>query len=83
MTRKKVGELSPKGVERANRQRLAAEKGTQAMADVARNAIAIRKNMERLRALREAKEAADAAAQPDVPPVVAAKTKKSRKIISK
>jgi hypothetical protein len=48
---------SPESVMRANRQRLAAEEGAQAMADIAQKAIAVRENMERLRALREAAEA--------------------------
>ena len=35
-----------------------------AMADVEKSAVAVRKNMERLRALRQAKEAEDASALP-------------------
>jgi hypothetical protein len=49
--------LSPTSIERAERQRVAAEEGARAIAEVERDAAAIRKNMERLRALREAKEA--------------------------
>ena len=49
------------------------------MADVEKDAIAIRKNMERLRALREAKEAQEASA----PPAVAAPIRKKRKAIAK
>jgi hypothetical protein len=56
MTGKK-SEPSPESIARANRQRLAYEEGVRAMADVEREAAAVRKNMERLRALREAKEA--------------------------
>ena len=57
MAGKKPAEPSPESIARANRQRLAAEEGARAMADVERKAIAVRKNMERLRALREAREA--------------------------
>jgi hypothetical protein len=42
---------------RANRLRLAAEEGARAMEDVTKEAIAVRKNMARLRELRLAKEA--------------------------
>jgi hypothetical protein len=52
---------SPAAIERSTRQRLAAEEGARAIADVERHAIAVRKNMARLRELREAKEAVDAA----------------------
>jgi cold shock protein len=71
---------SPESIVRANRQRLAQEDGARAMADVEQRAIAIRKNMGRLRALREAKEALEASAQaalPDSP------KKKRRKLLSK
>ena len=57
MAGKKSGDPSPESVARANRQRLAFEEGIRAMADVEREAAAVRKNMERLRALREAREA--------------------------
>jgi hypothetical protein len=57
MAGKKSGDPSPESIARANRQRLAFEEGIRAMADVERDAVAVRKNMERLRALREAKEA--------------------------
>jgi hypothetical protein len=57
MAGKKPAEPSPESVARANRQRLAAEEGAQAMADIEQKAIAVRKNMERLRALRQATEA--------------------------
>jgi hypothetical protein len=52
MTSRKTSEPSPESVARANRQRLAQEEGLRAMADVAKDAVAIRKNMDRLRALR-------------------------------
>lgn len=57
MVSRKSTEPSPESIARANRQRVAQEEGARAMADVARDAVAIRKNMERLRALRLAKEA--------------------------
>ena len=60
MVDKKSSEPSPESIARANRQRLAQEEGARAMADVEKSAIAVRKNMERLRALREAREAQDA-----------------------
>ena len=56
MAGKKSGDPSPESIARANRQRLAFEEGIRAMADVEREASAVRKNMGRLRALREAKE---------------------------
>lgn len=63
MVSKKPAEPSPESVARANRQRLAREEGALAMEAVEQKAVAIRKNMERLRALREAKEAQDMSAQ--------------------
>jgi hypothetical protein len=68
MSGKKTAEPSPESIARADRQRLAAEEGARAMADVERQAVDVRKNMERLRILREAKEAEEArtrAAQPE------------------
>jgi hypothetical protein len=69
MVSRKSAEPSPVSIARANRQRLAREEGVRAMADVEKGAIAVRKNMERLRALREAREAEEASAPPvvDVP----------------
>ena len=61
MADRKSTEPSPESIARANRQRLAQEEGARAMQDVARDAVAVRKNMERLRALRLAKEAEQAA----------------------
>ena len=78
MTSRKTSEPSPESVARANRQRLAQEEGVRAMADVARDAVAIRKNMDRLRALRQAREAELAALPPaEVPDVP--KKKRTRK----
>jgi len=48
---------SPESITRAHRQQIAAEEGKKAMADIERQAIAVRANMARLRVLREAKEA--------------------------
>lgn len=78
MADRKSTEPSPESIARANRQRLAQEEGVKAMADVARDAVSIRKNMERLRALREAREAEQAALpQPD--PAPAKKKKRESK----
>jgi hypothetical protein len=80
MVSKKSAEPSPESIARANRQRLAQEQGVQAMADIEQKAVAVRKNMVRLRALREAKQAQEASAQSAVSDVPA---KKRRKILSK
>ena len=63
---------------RAERQRVAAEEGARAMADVERKAVSVRSNMERLRALRQAKEAVDATAQAALPPAPKKKRKAKR-----
>jgi hypothetical protein len=57
MAGKKSDDPSPESIAKANRRRIAFEEGVRAMADVERQATAVRKNMERLRALRVAKEA--------------------------
>ncbi|WP_025035183.1 hypothetical protein [Bradyrhizobium sp. DOA9] len=62
MSGKKSADPSPESIARSERQRLAAEEGARAIADVERHAVDIRKNMARLRELREAKEAAEQAA---------------------
>jgi hypothetical protein len=67
MAGKKSAEPTPESIARANRQRLAAEEGARAMADVEQKAIAVRKNMERLRALREARETEEATAHVALP----------------
>ncbi|MBR0850786.1 transcriptional regulator [Bradyrhizobium diazoefficiens] len=64
-------ELSPESIARFDRRRLAAEEGAQALADVERQGVELRKNMARLRELRETREAADAARRallPEPPP---------------
>jgi hypothetical protein len=75
MASKKLAEPSPESNARANRQRLAAEEGARAMADVEQKAIAVRKNMERLRALRQAKEAEEAKTEANLP---SAKTQRKK-----
>jgi len=56
MNARKTAELSPEGIARSDRKRLAAEEGVRALADVEKQAIEVRKNMARLREIREAKE---------------------------
>jgi hypothetical protein len=75
MADKKSAEPSPETVARANRQRLALEEGARAMADIEREAIAVRKNMDRLRALREARDAEEARTQSAFPVAVKKKRK--------
>ena len=76
MAQKKTAEPSPESIARADRQRLAMEEGARAMADVEQQAIAVRKNMERLRGLREAREAEEARTSAPVP--LTAKKKRKR-----
>ena len=78
MTGKKSAAPSPESIARANRQRLAHEEGLRAMADAERDAVAVRKNMERLRALRQAKEAE--AQQGDPAPIAAAARKRTKPV---
>jgi len=79
MVSKKRGEPSPTSLARAERQRVAAEEGARAMADVERKSAAVRTNMERLRALRQAREAEQAIAQAALPPAAKKKRKASAK----
>jgi hypothetical protein len=79
MAGKKSGDPSPESIARANRQRLAFEEGIRAMADVEREAAAVRKNMERLRALREAREA-EAVRTEATAGSAAAKTKRKKRV---
>jgi hypothetical protein len=76
MADRKLTEPSPASVARANRQRLAQEEGVRAMADVEKQAVAVRKNMERLRALRQAREDEQAA----LPPPDPAPAKKKKRV---
>ncbi|HLG83445.1 MAG TPA: transcriptional regulator [Bradyrhizobium sp.] len=78
MADKKSAEATPESSARANRQRLAQEEGARAMADIEQKAAAVRKNMERLRALREAKEAGEVGSE-----VVAATKKKRGKTLAR
>ena len=80
MVSRKMAEPSPERIARANRQRLAQEEGARAMADVEQRSVAVRKNMERLRALREAREAQEASA-PVEPSAIP--RKKRKKVLSK
>jgi hypothetical protein len=73
----KPGDQSPAQIARATRMRLAAEEGAKAMEEATKEAIAVRKNMARLREQRLAQEASVIRAQ-----IVAgndAKTKKRSK----
>jgi hypothetical protein len=72
---------SPAQAARENRLRLAKEEGARAMEDAQRSALAVRKNMDRLRELRLAKEAEEAREQiANGPPLKAkAKTKSKKK----
>jgi hypothetical protein len=81
MTSKKSSTPSPESIARANRQRIAAEEGLQAMAEVERQAMAVRKNMQRLRALREAKAAQAVSDEPAAGKAVA--KPKRKKALSK
>ena len=60
MVRKNSDGQSAESIARANRQRVAQEDGARAMAGIEQKAIAVRKNMERLRALRETRETQEA-----------------------
>lgn len=73
MTSKSPKIQTPEQIARLERQRVAKVEGAQALAQVDKQYIDVRKNMERLRALRLAKEAEDALN----PPVVVAKKKKA------
>jgi hypothetical protein len=75
----KPGDPSPAQIARANRMRLAAEEGARAMEEATKEAIAVRKNMARLRELRLAKEASAIRAQIAVGNDPNAKTKKRSK----
>jgi len=63
MSSGKSGDRSRLKLARANRLRFAAEASARAMKEVASEAIAVRKNMDRLRELRLAREAASVQAR--------------------
>ena len=76
---RKLSEPSPQTSARATRMRIASEESARAMAEAERDAAAVRKNMDRLRALREAREAEQAATDAANPPP-AAKAKPARRV---
>lgn len=65
---------------RANRLRLSAEEGARAMEDVTKEAVAIRKNMARLRELRLAKEASAPPPEAEAAPKVKARKASKKKL---
>jgi hypothetical protein len=79
MTSRKSGVPSPASIARADRQRVAAEQGQQAMVEIKRQANAVRANMVRLRALREAEAAKSVEAEPAAAP----KKRKRRLVVSR
>lgn len=79
MTDKKTTTPSPTSIERARRKALEQQEGAQRMAEVAREGVALRKNMERLRALRLAREAEQAASAASADPSAATPKKRARK----
>jgi hypothetical protein len=66
---------TPSQIARGNRQRLAAEDGAKAIAEINKSDAAVRKNMLRLRELRLAKEAS---APAEVPAVKKSKPKSAK-----
>lgn len=76
MTDRKSRQPSPVTAARALRQQLARDDGAQALVEVEQAAIAARKNMERLRALREEREVQD---QKDLQTPTEAKPRKKSK----
>jgi hypothetical protein len=80
MASKRSDTPSPESVARANRQRLAAEEGRKAMADVEQRASAVRANMARLRALREVNEAKEREIEKTAPAPKKTKKKRAAKV---
>jgi hypothetical protein len=74
----KKNEPSATSVERARKKLIALQEGARTMAEVERDAVAVRKNMERLKALRLAKEAEAASAEPEPTPARAKKKARSK-----
>lgn len=68
MTSKSPKAQTPEQLARLEKQRVARIEGAQALAEVDKEYIHVRKNMERLRALRLAKEAEEALKPPPVAP---------------
>jgi hypothetical protein len=75
MSAKRTAEPSPESLARANRRRQVQEEGAQALADVQRQAVDIRANMQRLRILREARLTEEARSRTAHPPTVKKKRK--------
>lgn len=71
----KSSPTTPDRLERIRKKELNSVEANKAMAEVERQAIAVRKNMERLKALRLARDAEEAAAEA-VAPSLAAKAKR-------
>ncbi|MGJ5175444.1 transcriptional regulator [Bradyrhizobium oligotrophicum] len=80
MAVKRASAPSAESIARAQRRQVAQEEGAKAMVDADQRAAAVRKNMERLRALRLAKEAEDAEADRLAPP---APTPRRRKKVAR
>ena len=80
MTRAKSGTPTPESIARANRQRIAHEEGLKAMADIEKQAAAVRTNMARLRALREARETTTLEVEPAAPVQKAKRKKRADKV---
>ena len=77
MSRNPIKTQSPEQVARAEKRRVARIEGAKALADYEKDAVAVRKNMERLRALRLAKEAEEAKNAPPAAPKKKSRTAKS------
>lgn len=73
-----IGVMDPKKVGVAERKEKAAIEGRKALAEYEANGVAMRKNMEKLRAMRLEKEAADRAAALAAPAPEAPAKKKTR-----
>jgi hypothetical protein len=71
---------TPEQIARAEKQRVARIEGDKALADFERNAIAVRQNMERLRALRLAKEAEEPPPAPKKAKAVKTTRSKAQKL---
>ena len=68
MSRKPIKAQSAEQIARAEKRRVAEIEGAKALADYEKDAVAVRKNMERLRAMRLAKEAEEARNAPPAAP---------------
>jgi hypothetical protein len=68
MSRNPIKTQSPEQIARAEKRRVAEIEGAKALADYEKDAVAVRKNMERLRELRLAREAEEAKNAPPAAP---------------